>query len=103
MQINFTPCARAEETEAVKTRNSARENPMGRLYDIEPDTREGLEIVDALADLLDVANTPNSEAKRLAVEYIRDVPVNPNLTTEERNVIGAFIRLLESDAKAPGT
>jgi hypothetical protein len=96
-------CAKAEETEAVKTRNSARKSPMAKLYDIEPDTREGLEIVNALADLLDVANTPNSDAKRLAVEYIRDVPVNPNLTTEERNVIGAFIRLLESDAKAPGT
>ena len=75
---------------------------MTRLYDIEPNTREGLGIVDALADLLDVANTNNTEAKRLAVEYIRDVPVNPDLTTEERNVIGAFIRLLESEPKAPG-
>jgi hypothetical protein len=75
---------------------------MTRLYDIEPDTREGLGIVDALADLLDVANTNNREAKRLALEYIRDVPVNPDLTAEERNVIGAFIRLLESEPKAPG-
>jgi hypothetical protein len=75
---------------------------MTRLYDIEPDTREGLGIVDALADLLDIANTDNTEAKRLALEYIRDVPVNPDLTTEERNVIGAFIRLLESEPK-PGT
>jgi hypothetical protein len=73
---------------------------MTRLYDIDQDTREGLGIVDALADLLDAANTPSNEARRLAVEYIRDVPVNPDLTPEERNVIGAFIRLLETEPKA---
>jgi hypothetical protein len=72
---------------------------MTRLYDIDQDTREGLGIVDALADLLDAANTPSNEARRLAVEYIRDVPVNPDLTPEERNVIGAFIRLLETEPK----